>query len=63
MSDLPEKKNETEDVEADFEGHVHGDPQVHGVKSASDEGDADFEGHSMDMRGVKSVKSVKSAKA
>lgn len=51
MTDQPEKKGETEDVEADFEGHRLGSPEKVGrlgditdVKAANDDG-ADFEGH------------------
>ena len=52
MTDQPEKKSETEDVDADFEGHRLSGPEKLGklgdiadVKGASDDDGADFEGH------------------
>jgi hypothetical protein len=63
MTDQPEKKSETEDVDADFEGHsmdvkgVKGD--ISDVKGATDDDGADFEGHSFDVKGMKGVKGVK----
>jgi len=48
MTDQPEKKGETEDVDADFEGHRLAGPErlsdITDVKSATDD-DSDFEGH------------------
>ncbi len=49
MTDQPEKKSETEDVEADFEGHRLSGPEklsdISDVKAASADDGADFEGH------------------
>lgn len=52
MTDQPEKRSETEDVEEDFDGHRLGGPEKLGkkgdisdVRSASDDDSADFEGH------------------
>ncbi|MCY7303786.1 MAG: hypothetical protein LH654_12300 [Thermoleophilia bacterium] len=46
MTDQPEKKSETEDVEADFEGHkIKVAPSD--AKTATDDDSADFEGHKM----------------
>ncbi len=46
MTDQPEKKSETEDVEADFEGHkIKVAPED--AKTATDDDSADFEGHKM----------------
>ena len=48
MTDQPEKKSETEDVEADFEGHRQkGGGAPSDAKSATDDDSADFEGHRM----------------
>jgi len=49
MSDSTEKHGETEDVEADFEGHRFAGPEkladITDVKAANDDDGADFEGH------------------
>ena len=47
MTDQPEKKSETEteDAEADFEGHRKSYPAPSDAKAATDDDDADFEGH------------------
>ena len=52
MTDQPEKKSETEDVDTDFEAHRLSGPEKIGkygdttdVKSNTDEDGADFEGH------------------
>jgi len=48
MTDQPERKNETEEAAADFEGHRLQGPDfkqgIGDVKQATDD-DADFEGH------------------
>jgi hypothetical protein len=52
MTDQPEKKSLTEDVEADFEGQRLSGPErigkksdISDVKAANDDDTADFEGH------------------
>jgi len=50
MTDQPERKSETEDVEADFEGQrLGGSPErksdTTDVKSTTEDDGADFEGH------------------
>ena len=62
MTDQPEKKSETEDVDADFEGHRLSGPEklsrlsdITDVKSRDDDG-ADFEGHRLSGPDVKAVK-------
>jgi hypothetical protein len=44
MTDQPEKRGETEDVEADFEGHKHANASSDAQAVTDDDG-ADFEGH------------------
>jgi hypothetical protein len=47
MTDQPEKtsENETEDAEADFEGHRRTLSAPSDSTAATDDDDADFEGH------------------
>ena len=55
MTDQPEKKSETEEVDADFEGHRLSGPErasrdITDVKAANEDDGADFEGHRLSGR-------------
>ena len=51
MTDQPEQRKETEDVDADFEGHRITGPEkaadISDTRMATDDDGADFEGHVM----------------
>ena len=51
MTDQPEQRKETEDVDADFEGHRLTGPEkaadISDTRAATDDDGADFEGHKM----------------